>query len=270
MNINATLAGIYNLALIKLSITQFAVDPATDTTLEVKTINKVWESVLNEVLELGEWKCARKRVTLERDKDLVEGATAAEPVVITATAHTFQNDDLVKITDVVGMTELNGNTYMVKNKAANTIELWDENGTEKLDGTGFAAWISGGVIWRVPNYEYSYMFKLPDDCLKPLKTALGTMPWVEENNFLLTNGEDDELSIQYIYYLSDPTYFSPLLIDTIATRLAYMVAPALVKDYGPKRQALDQEFAGLLRLARGEDAMWRQQPDKHSVLVTEM
>jgi len=272
MNTTATLAGIYNLALIKLGISQFVTDPATDGTLDVNTMNNVWTSVLNEVLELGEWKCARKRVTLERDKDLVEGVTRmiAFCVVITATAHTFQNDDLVKITDVVGMTELNGNTYMVKNKTADTFELWDENGTIHLDGEAFTAYDSGGVIWRVPNYEYSYMFKLPDDCLKPLKTALGTMPWVEENNFLLTNGEDDELSIQYIYYLSDPTYFSPLLIDTIATRLAYMVAPALVKDYGPKRKALDQEFAGLLRLARGEDAMWRQQPDKHSVLVTEM
>ena len=270
MNTTATLAGIYNLALIKLGISQFVTDPATDDTPDANTMNKVWESVLNEVLELGEWKCARKRVTLERDKDLVEGATAAEPVVITAEAHTFQNDDLVEITDVAGMTELNGNTYMVKNKADDTFELYDENGTIKLDGAAFTAYDSGGVIWRVPNYEYSYMFKLPDDCLKPLKTALGTMPWVEENNFLLTNGEDDELSIQYIYYLSDPTYFSPLLIDAIATRLAYMVAPALVKDYGPKRKALDQEFAGLLRLARGEAAMWRQQPDKHSTLVTEM
>ena len=262
-------AGIYNLALVKMGITQFVTDPATDNTLDVNTMNKVWESVLNEVLELGEWKCARKRVTLERDKDLVEGATDEEPVVVTATAHTFQNDDLVKFSDVVGMTELNGNTYMVKNKADNTIELWDENGTEKLDGTGFTAWDSGGVIWRVPNYEYSYMFKLPEDCLKVLETTLGTLEWREENNFLLTNAEDDELTIQYIYYLSDPTYFSPLLIDTLATRLAYMVCPALVKDYGPKRQVLDQEFAALLRLARSEDAKWRQQPDKPSKLVTE-
>ena len=49
-------------------------------------------------------------------------ATQAKPVVITIVGHSFSNDDLVKITDVAGMTELNSGVYMVKNKGADTYE----------------------------------------------------------------------------------------------------------------------------------------------------
>jgi hypothetical protein len=268
MNTNETQLRICNLALTKLRIAQrlAAVDI---TTVEGGVFLAVWEQVLNEVLELGEWRCARKRVTLERDKDDVEDATAAEPVVITATAHTFRNGDLVGFTGVVGMTELNGNTYMVANAAANTFELYDENGTVKLDGTGFTAYVSDGVIWRIPNWDYLYMFKLPTDCIKVLETAVDRLGWVEENNFILTNAEDDELSILYTYYLSDPTYFSPLLADTIATRLATVAGPSVGADK-QRIAELDQEFAALLRLSREQDIRYRQPPDQPSTLITDL
>jgi len=268
MNTNETQLRICNLALTKLRIAQrlAAVDA---TTVEGGVFDAVWEQVLNEVLELGEWRCARRRVTLERVKDDVEGATQAEPVVITATAHEFVNGDLVKFTEVVGMTELNGNTYMVANKAANTFELYDENGTIKLDGAAFTAYVSGGYIWKIPNWDYLYMFKLPDDCIKILETGVDAWGWVEENNFILTNVEDDELSILYTYYLSDPTYFSPLLADTIATRLGVVAGPAIKADK-QRIAELDQEFAALLTLSREQDIRWRQSPDKHSALITEV
>jgi len=69
----------------------------------------------------------------------ISGATAANPVVITATSHGFSNGDEVEINSVVGMTELNGRRFIVSNKAANTFELL---GT---DGTGFTAYSSAGT-----------------------------------------------------------------------------------------------------------------------------
>lgn len=81
--------------------------------------------------------------------DSIEDATAAEPVVITASAHPFVNDEFVKITGVVGMTELNGNTYMVKNKFVDDFELYETDGTTPLDGTGFTAYVSGGTCVKV-------------------------------------------------------------------------------------------------------------------------
>jgi len=269
MNTTATIEGIYNLALVKLGISQFITDAETDVSLENTVCNTMWGSVLNEVLELSEWKSARKRTMLARHMAIISGATAAEPVVITATAHPFVNDELVKITEVVGMIELNDNTYMVKNQEANTFELYEEDGVTKVDGTGFTAYTSDGVAHGIPAWAYQYVYKLPADCIKILATSIDPYPWREEGCLLFTNAEDVEIGILYIYYLSDPIYFGPLLIDALATRLAYTISPALVKDYGPKRQELNQEFAALLVLSRSEDAMWRQNPDKHSALVTE-
>lgn len=268
MNASETKVRMYNLALTKLGITE-RLTTATDNTVEAGVFNAIYDQVLNEVLELGGWKCARQRVTLERDYDEVEDATQAEPVVITATAHTFIDGDLVKFTEVDGMTELNGNTYMVANAGDDDFELYDENGTVALDGAAFGAYTAGGYIWRIPNWDYAYMFKLPDDCLKVLETEwpVGQGGWVEENNFLLTNHENDELSIVYLRYLTDVTKFSPLLVDAVVTRLASVAAPAITKSVAKQAQ-LDQEFAGILSRARGEDARWRSAPDQPSTLIT--
>ncbi|MFB3149901.1 MAG: ubiquitin-activating E1 FCCH domain-containing protein [Alphaproteobacteria bacterium] len=72
------------------------------------------------------------------DPKAIGGATQADPVVVTATAHGFSDGDTLRIARVVGMTELNGNAYTVANKAANTFEL------SGVDGTGFTAYASGG------------------------------------------------------------------------------------------------------------------------------
>lgn len=74
----------------------------------------------------------------------ITGATKTDPVVITAASHGFSNGDYVDIRDIYGMTELNGNRYIVANKAANTFELTDTNG-DNVDGTGYTTYISGGT-----------------------------------------------------------------------------------------------------------------------------
>lgn len=78
----------------------------------------------------------------------ITGATQADPVVITDVAHPYNNGDLIRITNVVGMTELNGNVYKVKNKTADTYELTDE-GDVNIDGIGFTAYESGGTVFKV-------------------------------------------------------------------------------------------------------------------------
>jgi hypothetical protein len=70
----------------------------------------------------------------------ITAATAADPVVVTITGHTFENGDEVEIASVVGMTQLNNRRFTVANKAANTIELLGE------DGTDFDAYVSGGTV----------------------------------------------------------------------------------------------------------------------------
>lgn len=80
----------------------------------------------------------------------ISGATAANPVVITATGHTLSNGDEVFISDVVGMTELNGRWFTVANAGANDFEL------SGIDGTGYTTYSSGGEAASVYEVTTTY------------------------------------------------------------------------------------------------------------------
>ena len=77
------------------------------------------------------------------DPKTITGATQADPVVITSASHGFSDGDEVTIENVVGMTDLNGNTYQVASSATDTFELQDLDGND-IDGTGFSAYVSAG------------------------------------------------------------------------------------------------------------------------------
>lgn len=72
----------------------------------------------------------------------VDGATDDSPIVITAVAHPFSNDHFVAVQNVSGNTAANG-TWVVKNKTANTFELYRKDGTAS---SGNGAYTSGGTV----------------------------------------------------------------------------------------------------------------------------
>lgn len=74
----------------------------------------------------------------------ITGATAANPVVISDTGHPFATGELVDMSGVGGMTELNGNSYKITSIDANSYSLQDGNGNN-IDGTAFTAYTSGGT-----------------------------------------------------------------------------------------------------------------------------
>lgn len=85
----------------------------------------------------------------------ITGATAANPVVITAPGHGLSNGDIVDIcgiyeattsnTQQVQMsTDYNGTGFTVANATTNTFELQNEG--VDYDGSGFAAYSSGGQV----------------------------------------------------------------------------------------------------------------------------
>jgi len=75
----------------------------------------------------------------------ISGATKANPVVITATAHGLSNGDQVDIENVAGMTELNNKRYTVSNQSTNTFELQNIESTPvNVDGTSYSTYLSGG------------------------------------------------------------------------------------------------------------------------------
>lgn len=77
----------------------------------------------------------------------ISNASATNPVVVTTTSdHGFSEGLPVTVTDVVGMTELNGNEYYMDVLTGDTFALYtDSNLTVPLDGTLFTPYSTGGV-----------------------------------------------------------------------------------------------------------------------------
>ena len=93
----------------------------------------------------------------------ISAATRASPCVVTANSHGYSNGDEIYIASVVGMTELNGKYYKVKNKTTNTVELTDVDDTN-IDSSGYTAYSSAGTTARVytvtTTYETADLFDL--------------------------------------------------------------------------------------------------------------
>lgn len=78
----------------------------------------------------------------------ITGITQADPGVVTSASHGLSNGDRVKMIGVGGMTEVEGITYTVANKTANTIELNDKYGNN-VDTSAFTAYTSGGYLHKL-------------------------------------------------------------------------------------------------------------------------
>ena len=91
-----------------------------------------------------DWDAVRVDSSVTMDSPItITGATSADPVVVTAVAHGLSNGDQIKINGIVGMTELNGNTYLISSKTDDTFELQDTD-SEDIDGSDYTTYISGG------------------------------------------------------------------------------------------------------------------------------
>ena len=88
-----------------------------------------------------------KGAVLEGDKT-ISGITQANPAVVTASSHGYDNGDEVLISGVSGMTEVNGKRFLVADKTTNTFELQDKDGVD-INSTSFTAYTSGGVSNKV-------------------------------------------------------------------------------------------------------------------------
>ena len=87
-------------------------------------------------------------VEVSASSTAITAATQANPVVVTAAGHGLSNGDLVKITGVVGMTEINDRLFKVADKTDDTFELQDDGATD-IDGSGFTAYTSDGTVQAV-------------------------------------------------------------------------------------------------------------------------
>ena len=70
----------------------------------------------------------------------ITGATRANPVVVTSNNHGFQNGDVVWLSGVGGMTQLNNRAFVVAGRTTNTFQL------QGVDGRSYGNFSSGGTI----------------------------------------------------------------------------------------------------------------------------
>jgi hypothetical protein len=104
-------------------------------------------------------------VVLETAKN-VTGITAAAQGVVTSATHGFADGNEVYFSGVVGMTQVNGQFYIVSDKDANTFKLKDIDGNY-ISTAAFTAYASGGTVARV--YEVTSPYAEAD--MWQIKTA---------------------------------------------------------------------------------------------------
>ena len=195
----------------------------TPVTKEDKFCALFYADTRDKVLSRYDWNFARKRYHYESSdmEETVSGATQANPVVVTVTNHTYVVGDTVTFADVGGMTELNGNTYIISAVVAlTTITLQDESGTA-LDGSAYTAYTSGGTVRRKPLNNYEYYFDLPSDFLID-RTEENNNQFEIEGGLLITDQE--EINITYTAQITDttkfPIHFEDVLVAALAEKMA--------------------------------------------------
>lgn len=111
----------------------------------------------------------------------VTGVTQANPGVVTVAAHGMSNGNIVALSDVLGMTQVNGQKYKVAGVTTNTFQLTDITSGANIDTTGFTAYASGGTARKclttissgIGHLEGEKLNILTDGAVHPPQTVTG-------------------------------------------------------------------------------------------------
>lgn len=268
----STSLDVVNLALKNLGHKSLA---ALDTTTEIGRIFSVlYPDCRDELLREIRPNFAKKRDLFHQVVDseiTISGATAADPVVITATSHGLSDGDSIAIWNVVGMTDLNGKMYKVANGTTNTFEITDLNGND-IDGTDYDAYVSGGKCGELstaPIFEYLYRYQLPSDYILLLSingNDLLDVPHSVEQDEILTN--ETQLQGTYIFQATDVSTFDKDFVKVLAWKLAFEGGYA-VTNQSALVDRMEKYYKETLRDAKGrksqESGYPQNNPSKRAV-----
>lgn len=201
------------------------------TQKQAKALFDAWPNLRDEVLRDHPWNATMHRDRLARLQaaKTITGATAANPVVITAVAHGYATGDLVKIDRVQGMVELNDRWFTVTVLTANTFSIG-------VDGLLYTAYASAGRAQKAltpltPDFDYAYRYDLPSDCLRLVEIANQSREaWEVSGERLVFTDEGITASIRYQRRVKDTTKYDPLLRSLLAGRLAYEIVEELTQS----------------------------------------
>lgn len=127
------------------------------------------------------------------------GVTQANPAVVTA-SNNYVIGQQVTISGIVGMTQLNGNTYTVTAATASTFTL-------NVNSTGFSTYVSGGTATPLPYMGLAKYIRL---CQPYIQTKQFNFYWEEgrqtrlcSQKYLLDKTTDSEVTLD-IFLSQDP------------------------------------------------------------------
>jgi hypothetical protein len=276
------------LNICNLALYQIGEDAITQAQLTAKSprpaelCDAFWAYIRDECLEAHPWNFAKKHRPLDYADDFglypsggtnndvltITGASQADPCVITIASHTFVTGDIIKIDDVVGMTELNDRFYEVTYINTSTFSIG-------VDSTKMTAYSSAGTAIRqeaLSEYVDGYTYDVPSDYLRALsidedpdirfqvvgKTSATNATGEEESRRLLTTVED--ATLVYIAQVTDTTYWTNRFIQVMAARLAAELAGPLKKKGIKSFEEAMLRYEFLLRQASLNDASENRNP----------
>jgi hypothetical protein len=122
-----------------------------DSSTAVRLIPFVFNSAQTYVLEFGNlyMRVHKAGAPVREATKTITAITQANPGVVTSVGHGYSNGEEVYIAGIVGMTELNNRTFVVRNATANTFTLEYKSDATDVDTTSFTAYSSGGTAARV-------------------------------------------------------------------------------------------------------------------------
>lgn len=136
--------------------TEYVVE-VKDSTKDVRLIPFIFSDDQTYILEFGDgyMRPHRNGFPVTETAKSITAVTSASPGVVTIASHGYSNGDWIYVTDIVGMTQLNGRFLLVANVTTNTFELQTVDGVN-LDTSDYTAYASGGTAEKVYEVATNY------------------------------------------------------------------------------------------------------------------
>ena len=180
------------------------------------------------LLESFPWKFAIRRVIYDvddYDNATITSITAANPAVLTSTAHGLASgyEQGVYLWDT-GEEDYDNEIFSIVYVDADSFQLRKQDKATAIDGTSIGAVATG--YWRMaPLDEYTYLFSLPSDILRIQRLISATSDYKREGTYILT--DDDVVSIEYIASITTVSVYDPSFVNALAVKLAAELAGSL-------------------------------------------
>lgn len=148
----------------------------------------------------------------------VSGATQANPCVLTIVGNDYVIDDVIRVTGVAGMTQLNGRYFKVANVAGSAVTISDLNGVP-INSTGYGAFTGNGTAERV--YTISTPYAAED---------LALLKFAQNVNFMVLCHPNYETRVLTLIDSDDWTLLSAVFGATIPPPNNVIVTTSLTAD----------------------------------------